>query len=70
MDITNWDSRFKRAARWLEEHASPIYVIALDRKGYAEFVAYIYRLRREAPQTDIFYVVDLCNERIRRMCRY
>lgn len=55
----------RRAAEWLYRRCELVGQIVADRRGYPEFVAYVFRLRRPG-RSSVWYVVDRWNESVRR----
>lgn len=61
---------FKKASNWLNDRCrDSYYPIVLNRKGYAEFVAYVFKLTR-TNKVSVYYVMDMYKRTIKRICLY
>lgn len=77
MSIVN-DSKKKtplqKACEWLNVKTNYTYIpVVANRKGYAEFVAYVFKLPREGKLT-VWYVLEMASQyepkSVKRICRY
>jgi len=63
----------QKAVNWLHEKTHyTFYPIVENRRGYAEYIAYVYRVERK-PKTSFWYVLEVENDlpkTIKRICLY
>lgn len=69
------DAKLKRALRWIEERAKPHALpVAVNRRGFAEFVAHVFKIERPGKPGLWFCVAWLPDQggiaKVRRVCCY
>ena len=63
-------NKFKKASDWLHKKTNYDYLpVVANRRGYAEFVAYIFRIHRES-KPDIRFVVTVKDQKITSIKRF
>lgn len=62
----------QKACDWLNEKCEGYSPVAVKRRNYAEFVAYVFKLKRPG-KVSVWYCMDVIEGeavRIRRICAY
>lgn len=61
------EETLRKVFRNLEKKTPEIWPIAIDRRGYAEFIGYIFKISRLA-KPSVWFCVDIWNRTVKRIC--
>lgn len=66
--------QLRKASNWLHKRTNGNYMPVVEvRRGYAEFIAYVYKIKREN-KPSVYYCMDMLEQwvpkQIKRICTY